>query len=119
MWPFKKKQPRAAEPPIYFSQLDITETFDDNQRLTPDDWIPTTALNSTMDDPQSMGLPPATAGADDLYRVAAELSAIRESIPGLDDGVYCPICHIANVDLAKLRTPCPQCGRELLTFGWD
>jgi hypothetical protein len=43
-------------------------------------------------------------------------NALRELIPSA--GVYCPVCHIANVDLGRLRTPCPQCGRPLLKFGW-
>jgi hypothetical protein len=30
-----------------------------------------------------------------------------------------PICHIANIELAELRTPCPKGGKALLEFGWD
>ena len=59
------------------------------------------------------------ADADEIYRVASKLSVLRESIPVPNDGVYCPVCHIANLNLGKLRTPCPQCGRGLLKFGWD
>ena len=51
--------------------------------------------------------------------VASKLSQVRESIPIPNDGVYCPICHIANIELPKLRTPCPKYGRALLKFGWD
>ena len=105
--------------PISFSQVDVTERFDDDQCLGPDEWISTTPLNATMSNPESMGLPPLGAEADEVYRVASRLSALRESIPIPNDGVYCPVCHIANVDLARLRTPCPQCGRALLKFGWD
>ena len=47
------------------------------------------------------------------------MSELRESILISSDGVYSPVCHIANVDLCKLRTPCPQCRRGLLTFSWD
>jgi hypothetical protein len=61
----------------------------------------------------------AVSLADEIYRVASRLSALRESIPIPNDGVYCPVCHIANIDLGRLRTPCPQCGRALLKFGWD
>lgn len=111
--------PEKIEGPIAFTQLDITERFDDNQRLGEDDWISTTALNATTDNPESMGLPPSNAGPEEVYRVAAKMSAIRESIQGLHDGVYCPICHIANVDARRLRKPCPRCGRPLLKFGWD
>ena len=99
--------------------MDITEAFGDNERLGPDEWIATVSLNATTKSPESMGLPPADAGADEVYRIASKLSQLRESVPIPNDGVYCPVCHIANVDLGRLRTPCPQCGRELLKFGWD
>jgi hypothetical protein len=103
---------------ISFSQLDVTERFDDNRSLGPDEWISTTPLNSTIRNPESAGLPSLGADPEEVYRVASKLSALRESVSIPDDGVYCPICHIANVDLGKLRTPCPKCGRELLKFGW-
>lgn len=103
---------------IAFSQLDITENIDDNRNLGKDEWIATTPLNARIPSPESAGLPARGADADEVYRAALVMSAIRESIALPDDGVYCPICHIASVDLAKLRTPCPQCGRELLKFGW-
>lgn len=118
MWPFRKKQKIPFEA-ISYSQVDITESFGDDEHLGPDEWIATSPLNATMVNPESMGLPPAGAGPDEVYRVACRLSELRESIPIPSDGVYCPVCHIANVDLAKLRTPCPQCGRILLKFGWD
>ena len=103
---------------ISFSQLDITEGFDDNESLGADDWITTTPLNATIEAPESSGLPSRDADSDEVYRVASTLSELRESIPIPNDGVYCPICHIANVDLGRLRTPCPKCGRGLLKFGW-
>lgn len=104
---------------ISFSQLDITEEFGDDQRLSKDDWIATTPLNARIPDPQTSGLPSPDVDPEEVYRIATEMSALRESIPVPNDGVYCPICHIANVDLQKLKTPCPQCGRALLKFGWD
>ncbi len=118
MWPFKKKE-KVDVKRISFSQVDTTERFGDDQGLGPDDWIATTPLNSMIADPESMGLPPSGADESEVYRVASKLSALRESIPIPNDGVYCPICHIANADLGKLRTPCPKCGRELLKFGRD
>ena len=118
MRPFKKNEKVDAKK-WCFSQVDTTEGFGDDQGLSPDDWIATTPLNSMINDPESKGLPPPGANENEVYRVASELSALRESIPIPNDGVYCPICHIANVDLGKLRTPCPKCGRELLKFGWD
>jgi hypothetical protein len=105
--------------PISFSQVDITDRFGDDQRLGPDEWIETTPLNSSIPDPEAMGLPPMGADADEVYRIADRLSALRESIPVPNDGVYCPVCHIANVDLGRLRMPCPRCRRPLLKFGWD
>ncbi len=103
---------------IYYSQLDITERFDDYLRLKPDDWIQTFPLNKSV--PNGKGLPPIDASADEVHKAAERLSNIRESIFSIpNDGVYCPVCHIANTQLSKLRTPCPKCGRPLLKFGWD
>lgn len=114
-----RKLEMMAPEEISYSQLDITERFDDNQSLGADDWIATTPLNVTAENPESAGLPSLDADSEDVYRIASTLSELRESIPIPNDGVYCPICHIANVDLVRLRTPCPQCGRGLLKFGWD
>jgi hypothetical protein len=108
----------VATDAISFSQLDITERFDDNESLGEDEWITTTPLNLRISNPEAAGLPSPAADPEEVYQVALKLSALRETIPLPDDGVYCPICHIANVDLGKLRSPCPQCGRELLKFGW-
>ena len=102
---------------ISYSQLDITERFDDHLNLKPDDWIQTVALNKSV--PSGKGLPLVDASADEVYKAADRLSKMRESISIPNDGVYCPVCHIANTQLAKLRTPCPKCGRALLKFGWD
>jgi hypothetical protein len=118
MWPFRKKE-KVPAASIMYSQVDITEAFGDDQRLGPDDWIATMPLNATTADPQSVGLPRLEADANEVHRVASKLSELRESIPIPNDGVYCPVCHIANVDLGRLRTPCPQCERPLLKFGWD
>ena len=102
---------------ISYSQLDITERFDDHLRLKPDDWIQTIPLNQSV--PNGKGLPPVTASEDEIYRAGELLSKLRESISIPNDGVYCPVCHIANTQLTKLRTPCPKCRRPLLKFGWD
>ena len=118
MCPSKKKDNDEARR-FSYSQVDTTERFDDNLELKSDDWITTTPLNSMTADPEYMGLPPSSATDEEVYHIASKLSELRESIPIPNDGVYCPICHIANVDLDKLRTPCPKCGRELLKFGWD
>ena len=102
---------------ISYSQLDITERFDDHIRLKPEDWISTVPLNRSV--PNGKGLPQVDASADEVYKAAERLSQFRESILVPSDGVYCPVCHIANTQLAKHRTPCPKCGRPLLKFGWD
>ncbi len=61
------------------------------------------------------GLPEKNADIDTVYKVATEMSKVRESVLYLNkgDGVYCPICQIE-----KLNTPCPECGRPLLLLGW-
>ncbi|QDU28831.1 hypothetical protein ETAA8_39360 [Anatilimnocola aggregata] len=120
--PAKKIMPATQVMPpgeISYSQLDITETFGDNERLKSDEWISTSPLNKMTPKGEASGLPPADATADEVYAVADKMSRIRESISIPNDGVYCPICHIANVQLGKLRSPCPKCGRPLLKFGWD
>jgi len=103
---------------ISYSQLDITERFDDNKNIKRDEWIATTPINSRIKNPESAGLPSLDANSEEVYLAASKLSILRESISILGDGVYCPICHIASIDLEKLRTPCPKCGRALLKFGW-
>ena len=108
---------------LSFTQLDITESFGDNLRLKPEDWIETVPLNKLNNETVTSGhankLPPVDATDEAIYSMASRLSEIRESLVIPDDGVYCPICHIANVELSKLRTPCPKCERLLLKFGWD
>jgi len=123
MWPFKNRTvatpKKALAKAISYSQLDITESFDDNIGLTTGDWIPTVPLNKTISHTQAMGFPSVHASEEEVYEIASKLSHLRESISIPNDGVYCPTCHIANIDLAKLRTPCPKCERALLQFGWD
>src|SRR4030095_5509728 len=104
---------------IGFSQVDTTERFGDDLSLDADDWIETVALNSVVSDAESMGLPAIDASEEDVYAIAAQLSSMRESIEIPNDGVYCPTCHIANVNLSLLRTPCPKCGKEMLKFWCD
>ena len=116
--PQSKATPQTLPPgDISYSQLDITERFDDHLHLKPTDWIATVPLNKSV--PNGKGLPPVGASDDVVYKVGERLSKLRESIPVPNDGVYCPVCHIANIELAKLHTPCPKCGRPLLKFGWD
>src|SRR5947207_11258864 len=112
MWPFNEKTKPETQmmPPgqISYRQLDITETVGDNERLKPEEWISTVPLNKTTPNGQASGLPPVDASDEEVYAAAARMSQIRESISIPNDGVYCPICHIANIQLAKLRTPCPK-----------
>ena len=102
-----------------FSQLDFTERFGDGQRMGADEWIATIPLNSRVKQPERSGLPPIGAPDDAVFRLADALSKVRERLRLPRDGVYCPICHIANPSLGRLRTPCPRCDRPLLEFGWD
>lgn len=123
MWPFKRRsKPRAesiSDAPISFSQVDLTERFDDDRALRPDEWIATTPLNAGIPEPESMGLPKVGAADDEVYAIAARPSKAREVFQLARDGVYCPVCHIANTDRKRLHSPCPKCGRNLLLFGWD
>ena len=120
MWPFRRKKPSTVAPAqVSFSQIDITERFDDHLTLKPGDWLETKPLNTMVPNGESMGLPARDASIDDVYRAAEALSRLRETMSPPKDGVYCPICHRANIELARLREPCPQCQRPLLRFGWD
>jgi hypothetical protein len=123
MWPFKKKKNPNIEmmspDELRYSQLDITEAFGDNTRLALDEWVATVPLNELDQGIQAQGLPPADASHDEVYSLATTLSQVRESVMIPSDGVYCPVCHIANAQLERLRTPCPKCRRPLLRFGWD
>jgi hypothetical protein len=122
MWPFKKKNQKVkfVDPQtILFTQFDITERFDDHLRLRNDEWIETVPLKRDTGDPESQGLPPTDASDDEIYRLAESVSKIREAFNIPNDGVYCPVCHIANVMGERLSNPCPECDRPLLKFGWD
>lgn len=103
------------------TQLDITERFNDDKQLGPEDWIETFPMNRGISDPNAHGLPSVSASESLVYEIASAMSSEREAIPLITsgDGVYCPICHIANIDRSRLRAPCPRCGRPLLSFGWD
>ena len=117
MWPFGERK-RSKPQQLRYSQVDSTERFGDDERLGPDDWIATIPINSLVMNPVSMGLPAPGSGDADVYQLASRLSILREAFPNRRDGVYCPICHIANVDSGKLGHPCPNCSRMLLNFGW-
>src|SRR5205809_2801360 len=95
----QSKTTKQSMPPgeISYSQLDITEKFDDNLHLKPEDWILTVPLNKSV--PNGKGLPPVDARGDEVYKAAERLSQLRESISIPSDGVYCPVCHIANTQL--------------------
>jgi len=120
MWPFKRK-PKveyidSAE--LNFTQVDFTERFDDHQNLSADDWIETIPMNQMFMDGKRNNLPPIDATPDEVYGAAAKLSKIRESFANPADGVYCPICHVAIINIENLGRPCPKCRRPLLAFGW-
>ena len=122
MWPFNKIKSNEQKGDLNtfkYSQLDITERFDDNLNLGPEDWINTSPLNLNNPNPEASGLPPKNASPEKVYEIATSLSTLREQVSISNDGVYCPVCHIANIQLIKLHTPCPKCGRKLLKFGWD
>jgi hypothetical protein len=121
MWPFKKRRDVEMVPvkDLNFSQVDITDRLADNIALNTSDWIPTSPLNREIPNPEQVGLPRLAADDDEVYAIASRLSGIRDLVQVPDDGVYCPVCHIANVDITRLGMACPQCGRGLLRFGWN
>ena len=121
MWPFKKKPKVENLDPkeLNFTQVDITERFDDHLSLSNDEWIETLPINRLGGGSNPSNLPPLDAGDEKVYQVASKLSEIRESLNLVDDGVYCPVCHIANINHDRLRSPCPKCERPLLSFGWN
>jgi hypothetical protein len=108
---------------LSFAQTDVTKSSGDNRSPGPNDWIETTPINASVPEAQRpRGLPALDATEDQIYEIAERGSRLRESLRRSDqlssDGVYCPICHIANTQLSLLRKPCPRCGRELLLFDW-
>lgn len=119
-WPFKRKQEvEQINPESFgFSQVDTTEHFDDNSNLSQDEWIGTVPLNRSLGHDNNGNLPALDASDHEIYRIALHLSEIRETFRIPSDGVYCPVCHIANVDIEKLGKNCPKCERPLLVFGW-
>lgn len=118
MWPFSRKTKNSE---IRCSQADVAANFDDILTAEPTDWIKTVPINLFAKYLSPAGLPKQGASEEEIYSIAANLSSMRDGfakLPGrIDaDGVYCPVCHIANTQLDKLRTPCPSCGRALLRF---
>jgi len=59
------------------------------------------------------------AGFEKVYEIGMQLSFLREQISNLPDGVYCPICHIANTSANKLHTPCPECRKKVIKIWLD
>jgi hypothetical protein len=100
---------------VSLSQLDVPERFGADQGLGPEEWVSTVPLNAATPYPEARGLPPLGTSAEETYQAAQHL---RDSPADASDGVYCPVCHIANTQLRKLHRPCPKCGRALLRFGW-
>jgi hypothetical protein len=105
----KKKIERIDLSKVSFTQVDFTESFGDNLKLKPEDWITTIPINSNCPNTESMGLPPLDANSDQVYVIAEYLSLLRGQITGLNDGVYCPICHMANNEIKKLHEFISNC----------
>ena len=120
-WPFgKKKEVEHLDPStLNFTQVDFTEYFDQNLSLSPEEWMPTMPMNKMVGHDNGGNLPAIDASDHEIYRIALSLSEIREQFQVPDDGVYCPICHIANIDISNLGKECPKCERPLLAFGWS
>lgn len=120
-WPFKKKEKIEYLDPstLNYTQVDITEYFGQNLSLSPEEWVPTIPMNERLGHDNNGNLPALGSSDHEIYRIASDLSEIREQFHVADDGVYCPVCHIANVDIAQLGKECPKCSRPLLAFGWS
>lgn len=119
-WPFKKKTKTELLDvnTLNYSQVDFTEYFDQHLTLSKEEWVPTIPINAMLGHDNQGNLPPLDASDHEIYRVALSLSEIRKQFQIADDGVYCPVCHIANIDIAHLGKECPKCARPLLAFGW-
>lgn len=119
-WPFKKKAKVEYVDPdtLNYTQLDISEHFDEHLALSTDEWVTTIPINRWIGHDNNGNLPDLNANDHEIYRIAASLSEIRQDFHPLGDGVYCPVCHIANIDFEKLGKECPKCFRPLLAFGW-
>ncbi|MEQ1643384.1 MAG: hypothetical protein ABL959_08095 [Pyrinomonadaceae bacterium] len=120
-WPFKKKEKVEIVDPstLSYTQVDITREFDQNLSLTNEDWVDTMPINEFLGNDNNGNIPALGAIDHEIYRVALSLSEIREEFHVPGDGVYCPICHLANTDITKLGEACPKCERPLLAFGWN
>lgn len=120
-WPFKKKPKVEYVDPatIRYSQADITEEIDQHLHMAADEWVETLPINEMIGHDKDGNLPPLDALPDQIYAVASQLSEMRETMRIPDDGVYCPVCHIACINADLLRQPCPKCERPLLAFGWS
>ena len=120
-WPFKKKSKVEFldSKELNFTQVDFTDLFDKHLSLSKDEWVETVPMNKVIGHNQGGNLPDFDSSEHEIYRIALGLSEIREAFTIYGDGVYCPICHIANIDIEKLGKNCPKCERPLLAFGWN
>jgi len=120
-WSFKKKAKvqMMDTADLSFSQVDIIDGLDDGISLSSSDWIETTPINQLIGHDNRGNLPAIDSSDHETYRVALGLSEIRTSFNISGDGVYCPVCHIANIGIEKLGKECPKCERPLLAFGWN
>ena len=115
----RKKVDLVPTEEFLFTVVDIVETVSEGSGFGKDDWVATTPIIKVLGVDHKKGLPSSDVPDGEIYAIAVGLSEIREEFQIATDGVYCPICHIANIDRQRLRTPCPKCGRELLLFDWN
>ena len=120
-WPFNKKSKVEHIDPsnVSYTQVDVTEHFEQHLALSMNEWITTIAINKLIGHNNNGNLPDIDANDHEIYRIALSLSEIREKFKIHGDGVYCPVCHIANINIANLGEECPKCSRPLLAFGWS
>jgi len=103
----------------FYGQLDVIEPERD-VKMTSSDWVQTVPIIVNDDYRETLGYAHKDDSPEEVYERAMMLSMVRnQHIKDDSDGVYCPLCHIANIELSKQGDPCPQCERPLLRFGWN
>jgi hypothetical protein len=73
-WPFNKKENIEQVDPatLNYTQVDITENFDDDLSFTDDDWIKTMHLNNFLGNDNQGNLPALGASTPGVWLVVGK-----------------------------------------------
>lgn len=119
------QKPEKTHLPEGLTQLDMPRDVTEQLRIQSEDWVPCVPIRGKNTAYIYDQLPTTDLTDEETYTLAKQLSDVwNERISKSDHplqkigGVYCPVCHIASIDLDKLGLPCPKCKRELLRFNW-